>query len=230
MEPVRIDADSITVAPWRPRLDEASVNRCDDLMLEVRNAEGYKMQQEFTRIYTDRWKRTRSLIFPSAKVATQRQPAEVPAERQPATPQREKTQEGGPSLGEAMASMEAAKQRMAEVEPLPDPGPAEVDVPQADWSVVESWLTEGAPATDADGKRKPIPRIRMRQLVWDAGDAGVGPTAVHKQLEAEGYATTYQTVNGWMKADARDEVGILFQAGDRAPYTRGPRMTNPHER
>jgi S-DNA-T family DNA segregation ATPase FtsK/SpoIIIE len=227
--PARIDAESITVGPWRPPLDDASVARCDTLILEVRSAEGFKMQQEFTRVYTDRWKRTLPLIFPKARAGAERQQVSVAADRQPSSAQREQPREQAPSLGKAMADLEAAQQRLAEVEPLPDSGPVEEDLPQADWSVVESWLKDGAPATDSAGKRKPIPRIRMRQLVWDAGEAGIGPTAVHKQLEAEGYATTYQTVNGWMKDDARPEVGILFQAGQREPYTRGPRMANPYE-
>ncbi|MDG4792036.1 hypothetical protein O7626_40180 [Micromonospora sp. WMMD1102] len=230
IEPARIDADSITVAPWRPQLDAASIARCDTLVLDVRTPEGFKDQGKFTGVYTDRWTRTRSIIFPAAaKVAAQRQPVSATADRQPSSGERETPRVQGPSLGEAMNALDAAQQRMAEVEPLPDPGPVEEDLPQADWSVVESWLKDGAPATDSAGKRKPIPRIRMRQLVWDAGEAGVGPTAVHRQLEAEGYATTYQTVNGWMKDDARPEVGILFQAGQREPYTRGPRMTDPHK-
>lgn len=135
-----------------------------------------------------------------------------------------------PSLADAMTDLEAAKSRLQNVDPVPDPGSSESELPplprDADFSVVESWLVPGTPATDATGKRKPLPKARMRQLVWDAGDAGIGPTAVHKALESEGYGTTYQTVNGWMKSDA--QAGILDQAGDRAPYTRGPKMTDPY--
>ncbi|MFJ8690256.1 ATP-binding protein [Micromonospora wenchangensis] len=139
--------------------------------------------------------------------------------------------EPAPSLGDAQADLEAARRRLADIEPVPDPGPRESELPplpeEADFSVVESWLNPGTPTTDDAGKPKPHPRRRVRQIVWDAGDSGIGPTAAHKQLEAEGYATTYPTVNGWMKDDAAS--GILRQERDRAPYTRGEKMINPHE-
>lgn len=161
--------------------------------------------------------------------------AVVPAQREARTsePRREPATSGerGKPLGDALADLEAATRRAREAEPLPDPGPRESELPPlpdgVDWSVVESWLTPGTPTVDDQGQPKPAPRRRVRQIVWDAADAGIGPTAVHKQLEAEGYATTYQTVNGWMKDDKATEV--MRQERDRAPYTRGPKMLDPHE-
>lgn len=230
MEPVRIDTDSITMGPWRPALDDLSVRRCDTLTVDGRSADGFKVKQQVTNVYSGRWDRTRSIIFP----ARQTVPAQARSEEN-SVPQA-RPAKGGDSnqervpLGEAMADLEAARRRLADIEPVPDPGPSEADLPplpaDADWSVVEGWLNPGAPSTDAAGKPKPHPRRRMRQIVWDAGDTGVGPTAVHKQLDAEGYATTYQTVVGWMKGDAAN--GVLTQERDRAPYTRGPRMLDPH--
>jgi hypothetical protein len=231
IEPQRIDADSITVGPWRPELDELSENRCDVLTAEVKNADGYKVKQRFDRVYSGRWDRTLPTIFPAARVPGQR--ADAGAQRKTVTAGREQRaeQEQVPALGDALANLETARQALRDVEPVEDPGPRGDDglppLPaDVDFGVVESWLVEGAPATDAAGKPKPHPRKRMHQIVWDAGNAGIGPTAVHKVLEGEGYGTTYQTVNGWMKDDARD--GILNQDGARAPYTRGPKMTDPH--
>jgi hypothetical protein len=206
INPARIDAESVTVGPWRPELDDASVRRADTLTVEVRTDMG-KVQRRFTQVYTDRWERTLPLIFPAVGVGAKPRPA---------------VREKSVSLGDALAALEAGKQRLQalgrdDLPPLPD---------SADFSVVESWLAPGTPAVDESGRRKPLPRARMRQLVWDSS-TGIGPTAVHKILEAEGYGTTYPTVNGWMKADAA--AGILDQAGDREPYTRGPKMTNPYE-
>ncbi|MGS2615126.1 hypothetical protein ACVCAH_11465 [Micromonospora sp. LZ34] len=230
MEPARIDSDSIAVGPWRPELDEASVARCDVLFAEARNASGYKEKREFTDVYTGRWDRTLPIIFPAKAGVTAGQRKETRVER--SEPARPAQQAGNPvSLGEAMADLASGLQRLRDTQPVPDPGRLDADLPplpeEPDFSVVEAWLNPGAPSTDAAGKPKPHPKRRMRQIVWDARDAGIGPTAVHKQLEAEGYATTYQTVNGWMKKDAAN--GILAQDGDRAPYTRGQQMLNPHE-
>ncbi|MFG1659106.1 hypothetical protein ACGFIY_21495 [Micromonospora chersina] len=230
MEPDRIDADSVTVGPWRPELDEPSVARCDVLTVSARNRDGYRENRTLNEVYTGRWDRTLPIIFP-ARVTVPAQPKEPAVSRADSS-----TPAGQPaaepvSLGEAMADLKAGLERLANVEPVPDPGAPDSDLPplpaDADFSVVESWLNPGAPSTDAAGKPKPHPRRRMRQIVWDAGEPGIGPTAVHKQLDAEGYATTYPTVNGWMKDDAA--AGILHQERERAPYTRGPKMLNPHE-
>jgi len=238
-EPARIDADSITVGPWRPDLDQPSVDRCDALWVDGRDSDGYKVKHQVTAAYTGRWDRTLPVIFPTRQggagkgavgVAKATQ-AETGRAGATAVVQRNEPAEPVKPLGEAMADLQAGLQRMRDVEPLPDPGPAEADLPPlpagADFSVVESWLTPGTPATDASGQRKPHPRRRMRQLVWDAGDGGVGPTAVRETLQAEGYETTQQTVNGWMKEDAA--AGILRQERNRAPYTRGPEMVDPYE-
>lgn len=167
----------------------------------------------------------------AAAVASVSPADRVEAASETAVPSHRQGDESAKPLADALADLEATKRRLREVEPVPDSGPREDELPplpaDADFSVVESWLTPGTPATDANGRRKPLPRQRMHQLVWDAGEDGIGPTAVHKVLEQEGYETTYQTVNGWMRDDARD--GILFQAGNRAPYLRGPKLTNPYE-
>lgn len=236
-EPALIDAESITVAPWRPILDELSEYRCNTLTADVR-PDGYKVKQQFTNVYTDRWERTRPLIFPTKQGApVQRRSADAgmaagatngtaPGSLATAEPAGQ-----GKSLDEAMADLDAARQRLRNIDPVSDLGPSEADLPplpaDADFSVVESWLNPGAASTDAAGKPKPHPRRRMRQIVWDAGDTGIGPTAVHQQLQAEGYVTTYPTVNGWMKDDAA--AGILHQERERAPYRRGSKMLNPHE-
>ncbi|MBM0237138.1 hypothetical protein JNW88_08230 [Micromonospora sp. ATA32] len=230
IEPARIDAESITVAPWRPELDEASVNRCNVLVADVKGKDGYRVKQQFTDVYTGRWDRTLSIIFP-ARATVPAQAKETRVERdEPAKPARQG--DNPVPLGEAMADLQAGLQRMRNAEPVPDPGPSVEDLPPLPAEDVE-WLdtlpvAEPVRPNQEAAKPKPQPRRRMRQLVWDAGDTGVGPTAVHKQLEAEDYATTYQTVNGWMKRDAA--TGILAQDGERAPYTRGPQMLNPHER
>lgn len=231
IEPARIDADSIVVGPWRPELDQASGDRCDTLTLTVRDSSGYKQRERFAGVYTGRWDRTLPLIFPAARsVATAPQVAK-PAAADPGKPVAQPRQDGT-SLSGAMADLEAGRQRLHEIEPVPDPGPSEPELPplpaDADFSVVESWLTPGAPATDASGKPKPHPRLRMRQLVWDANDKGVLPGPIHEALKAEGYGTAYQTVRDWMGDDAK--AGVLDQpGGKKTPYIRGPKMTNPHE-
>ncbi|NIL57096.1 hypothetical protein [Salinispora arenicola] len=235
LEPSLIDSESITVGPWRPVLDEVSAHRCDTLTAEVRSRDGFKTTQRFTHAYSDRWQRTLPLIFPARQgAAVSSQAAVAEANTSAGSPEADNAEaapDSGKSLDEAMADLEAARQRLREIEPVPDPGPAEQELPplpaEPDYSVVESWLRQDMPDTNAAGSHKPYPRRRVRQLVWDAGDTGIGPTAVHKQLEAEGYVTTYPTVNGWMKEDAASEV--MRQERDRAPYTRGPRMANPHE-
>lgn len=239
IEPQRIDAESIAVGPLRPELDEASVQRCEVLTVDGRSPEGYKVTSQVTGVYTGRWERTLPLIFPAKKggagkgsaVTAKTAQAEVARGTATVVAQREEPAEPVKPLGEAMADLQAGLQRMRDVEPLPDPGPSESELPPlpdgTDFSVVESWLTPGTPATNASGQRKPHPRRRMRQLVWDSGDTGVGPTSVRETLQGEGYETTQQTVNGWMKEDAA--AGILRQDRNRAPYTRGPQMVDPYE-
>ncbi|MEU8334779.1 hypothetical protein [Micromonospora tulbaghiae] len=234
IEPSLIDAESVTVAPWRPVLDDVSVSRCDALVAEVKNSDGYKVKQKFTRVYTDRWERTLPLIFPAKRGGAGRAVAAQSGQAVEASGSQVATVEPvapGRSLDEVLGDLAAARERLRNIEPVPDPGPSEADLPplpaDADFSVVESWLSPGVPSTDEAGKPKPHPRRRVRQIVWDAGNAGVGPTAVHKQLEAEGYTTTYPTVNGWMKDDAA--AGVMHQGRARDPYTRGPQMVDPHE-
>lgn len=233
MEPARIDADSVTVGPWRPELDDVSVARCNVLTLRVRNRDGLRGDNTFTAVYTGRWDRTLPLIFPVKQGAAGQRKEQAANGTRSTTAGATATVEVEPvkPLGEAMADLQAGLARLKDIEPVPDPGARDADLPplpaDADFSVVESWLNPGTPSTDAAGKPKPHPRRRMRQIVWDAGDTGIGPTAVHQQLQVEGYVTTYPTVNGWMKDDAAAE--ILHQERERAPYRRGSKMLNPHE-
>lgn len=236
MTPKRVDAESITVGPWRPELDAKSVRRADTLTVKVRDADGYRASKTFRHVYTNRWERTLPIMF------------EHLSGQRPATPQQRETVEnggggsvavstpadaiGGLAASDASlaASLAAAQKAVEDAEAKARGSAGDDGLPplpaDADFGVVESWLVAGAPTTDAAGKPKPHPRTRMHQIVWEAGEAGIGPTAVHRALESEGYGTTHQTVNGWMKDDA--EQGILFQSAARAPYTRGPKMTDPH--
>lgn len=230
IEPARIDAESITVGPWRPSLDEASVRRCDALSIDVKNADGYKEKRKFTGVYTLRWERTLPVIFP-AKVTVPAQPKEPQVERESGACAPPPSTAEPVSLGDAMADLEAGRRRLANIQPVPDPGPRDSELPPLPPDATK-WLdsipvAEPVRPGQEEPKPRPHPRRRMRQLVWDAGDAGIGPTAVHTQLDAEDYDTTYPTVNGWMKDDAA--AGILHQERNRAPYTRGPKMLDPYE-
>ncbi|MFF0822435.1 hypothetical protein ACFYUR_18895 [Micromonospora haikouensis] len=223
--PEQIAEIAIATSDRRPAPDDRALQIMGD-----RWAERWEQSTELLDLLDSGVAALRAGVSVSAAVA-----AVVPQQRaagditEPAS--RTVRSELAPSIGDAQADLEAARRRLADIEPVPDPGPRESELPplpeEADFSVVESWLNPGTPATDDAGKPKPHPRRRMRQIVWDAADAGIGPTAVHKQLEAEGYATTYPTVNGWMKDDAAN--GILNQDRDRAPYTRGEKMANPYE-
>lgn len=232
IEPGRIDQESVVVGPWRPELDEASVARADSFTTKVKTADGVRVARNFTGVYTDRWKRTQSIIFPASPVGgaapRPRTPEPAGVVRTAASPAAasDSLESSDESLAEKLA---AARRAAAESTDSRGDNRGEVDVPFAepDWGVLDSWLIAGAPRTDTAGKPKPPPRVRMRQLVWDAGDAGIEPGPVHKRLESEGYSTVYQTVRDWMGAAARD--GILSQpGGKKTPYFKGPKMTDPY--
>lgn len=228
-----------------PYLDPSQIAEIARATSDRRPAPDARALQILGDRWTKRWERSKELLaLLDAGVEALRQGESVSAVVAAVAPERaeggkeRETVSGGERfsekpipLGDAMANLEAARQRMRDAEPVKVPDsevPADLpELPEpADFSVVEGWLQPGAPATDDSGRRKPMPRIRMRQLVWDSGEHGIGPTAVHEKLKTDGYGTTYQTVNGWMKDDTK--AGLLDQAGDRAPYTRGPKMTDPY--
>lgn len=101
---------------------------------------------------------------------------------------------------------------------------SEGDVPGLDFDQIEGWLAEQAPAGQTPAADRPEPRQRMRQLVQEQRRDGIGPTAVHQVLQAEGYPTFRQTIITWMRADAA--AGILAQPGGKGqPYVPGPRFS-----
>jgi hypothetical protein len=221
MDPQRIDRASIAVAPLRPDLDAISAELADTLSWTYRNDRGEKVTEEMSGVYRDRWDRTRDVIFPNAEQGVAPEPAAVASSPAQSPPRPERI-----DLGSAMKAVadarEAAWKEADEVEEDDDPA----ENPQSDRG-------PGDPADPILDKLREVvgtqapPRIRMRQLVFDAGPKGVGPGPVHKILEAEGYDTVYQTVVGWMKDDA--EAGILDQpAGDRTPYFPGPSIGDPY--
>jgi hypothetical protein len=124
-----------------------------------------------------------------------------------------------PSLPDALANLDAARRRLAEAEPMSDPArevTIDPDAVERGVADLEAYLAEQSEA----GKPQEHPRDRMRQIVADNRRDGIGPGPVYRQLLAEGYPTTYQTVNGWMREDAK--AGVLHQPFDRAPYVPGP--------
>jgi hypothetical protein len=72
------------------------------------------------------------------------------------------------------------------------------------------------------------PRLRMRQLVFDSAQDGVGPTVVHRILDKEGYPTSYQTVLG-LDEGRRRRGGSVATGRDRTPYFPGPNIGDPYE-
>lgn len=77
------------------------------------------------------------------------------------------------------------------------------------------------------GRLRQHPRDRVREIVKAAHASGIGPGKVFKKLQAEGYPTTFQTVNGWLKSDAG--AGVLIQpGGSRTPYFPGPKLGYPY--
>lgn len=213
MAPGRIDEASIAVADLRPGLDEVSVRLADTVTITDRAG-----SKKYTSVYTSRWERTLPVVFPAGNSGQSTPPV---AEASQTTMGRESVAEV-PGLDEALSNLETARQRMAAVDPVPDPEA------EPDWSIVESWLDEGVPATDGQGRKKPHPRQRMRQLVWDArADGGIGPSKVTELLHAEGYNTTRQTAAAWMREDV--EAGLLAQPkGERTPYLPGQRLVDPY--
>ncbi|MEV5211301.1 GIY-YIG nuclease family protein [Micromonospora sp. NPDC053740] len=122
--------------------------------------------------------------------------------------------------------------------PPPMPRPAEVDgVAPAPTYDPPSQPTPVTPPAGgeldrmeidlATGRLRQHPRDRVREIVKAAHISGMGPGKVFKKLQTEGYPTTFQTVNGWLKADAA--AGILIQpGGSRTPYFPGPRLGYPY--
>jgi S-DNA-T family DNA segregation ATPase FtsK/SpoIIIE len=225
MDPKRIDAASIAVAPLRPDLDGISAELADTVSWQIRNDRGERITETMDGVYENRWDRTRDIIFPGAAGTSSRTaPATTPPPESASRPAQ------GVDLSAALGNLadklaaaravadNAASQPVAD-EDLP-PLPAD-----ADFSVVEGWLH---PETeDASGKRRPPPRQRMRQLIADSARKGTGPGPIHTILQSEGYPTSYPTVVDWLKKDLAS--GIVAQPqGDRTPYFPGPNMGDPY--
>jgi hypothetical protein len=82
------------------------------------------------------------------------------------------------------------------------------------------------PAGEGKSQGGPGPKKRLLQLVYLAGDAGTGPTALHQTLAAEGYPTSITTVQNTLRDWKAREY--IKQAEERGPYVRGPKF--PTER
>lgn len=113
--------------------------------------------------------------------------------------------------------------------PPPAPGAAELETPEpmeAASAPVPGELLRMEAQLAPDHLRH-HPRDRMRDMVRDAHPSGIGVGKILKKLKVEGYPTTYQTVNTWLRADA--ESGVLIQpGGNRTPYFPGPKMGFPY--
>jgi S-DNA-T family DNA segregation ATPase FtsK/SpoIIIE len=225
MEPARIDRASIAVAELRPELDKPSADLAEVVNVPTRDKYGMKTEQQVAGVYSGREERTYPLMFPGS---TRRTPAPEPAEPKITDQTEGEPVDQAPDLDQALANLKAAQERMAaaaeaaddELPPLPE---------EPDWSIVESWLKPGVPAVDETGKRRPHPRTRMRQLVWDARDSGgIGPTEVQRRLQEEGYSTVYATAAEWMRTDLAADI-LSQPGGHKTPYFPGPKMGNPYQ-
>jgi hypothetical protein len=217
MEPNRIDTASVALARLRPELDEVSYQLADTVMRRYRDDRGEWVDEQITDVYGQRWERTLPLMFPQpgAVPASPRTQAARSGGTTTAAPPR---QEATVNLDDSARDLEQAAQRARRAREAAEAEEAEQAA--ADWSVVEGWLTE---APEGDKPKLPA-RPRVRQIVQEHRRDGIGPSAVWRQLQEEGYRTVLPTVIGWMGRDA--EAGILAQPGGRnTPYTVGPNFT-----
>lgn len=224
-EPNRIAAAAVAVARLRPRFDEVSMDVADTIRRRYRNSRGDWVTDEVTDAYKGRWERTLPLMFPEPGRVPPGSPQTAAAGTATATaaPPRPVTKEEPVNLEESAEQLRRAQEAARAAKEQAE-AEAEHDAePEADWSVVEGWLADASP-----GRPQTPPRARMREIVREHRRDGIGPRAVHRQLEAEGYGTAEQTVITWMRRDA--ERGILAQPGGRGqPYVIGPKFTLEQE-
>lgn len=145
---------------------------------------------------------------------TEPEPGDGASQAQEKTMDLEDLEESGRRLQRLMEAARAAREQ-DEAEAVA----AQVEEP--DWSVVDGWLDQERPEGDAP---RPVPRVRVRQIVQEHRRDGIGPRDVWRKLREESYRTTEPTVIEWMRADLA--AGILAQpGGERTPYVPGPKFT-----
>ena len=204
--PSRIAEVAVELAARRPALDAVS-------------------QQLAGEPYRGRWLRTLPVMFPTTAApapATTPTTPTTPSGAPPAATMEVGSSSGGDEmdLDESGRRLEAARDAARRAREAAERGQPQPE-PEPDWSVVDGWLAEAAPA-DPD-QPQAHPRVRMRQLVQQHRRDGIGPRQVWQQLKAEGYRTAEQTVILWMRADAA--AGVLAQpAGPKTPYVPGPKF------
>lgn len=221
LEPAQIDADSIALANLRPDLDDISVELGDTVTVPIRDADGIRVQRTFHGVWTRHWEQVRPIMFPNADGR------ESAPSRSTITVSGNAAQSATEAPGEGLARSDVSlAEKLADAQRAADDADAGRDEP-SDGRRGDPDDPLVAQLTEIVGAQVP-PRRRMHQLMFDAGPKGVGPGPIHNILKNEGYDTAYQTLLGWMKADAA--AGILAQpGGDKTPYFPGPKIGDPYK-
>lgn len=202
LRPTQIGEIAVAVAGRRPALDAPSME-----------AAGTP--------YKDRWNRLAPWLD-SAMTGTATPAAPTP----PAAAVASGDLPSATSMGDAMQGLDDARAALNRAEPEGTTLPTNGALAAQFDDIIAGW---DLPAPDRAGPASPPPpgpalhaRERMFELLRDTGVAGTTPTELADRLQGEGYSTTRQTVQAWLR-EARSRGEVWWRPGGIYIHTDHPR-------